>query len=580
MQEEVDHKGLWGFTLMNKTPTKKKTRRSGSRRQLLWAFVLLVTLSVQGLLPAVAGASGFTDVDAVEVTRLTEDGIVSGMTETSFAPDENVTRAQAAVMIGRALGLSDASADHGFHDVPAGHFAEGYITSARENGTIGGGTDGRFRPDDSLTRAEMAAILTRSFTYDRARVLSFSDVSASSIFYANILTLAQGGITAGYPDGTFRPDRTISRLEFSLMLARTLYPEYRPAVGQPESDVDSVVAEAARVTATSLNIRPTPSTDLDPIGRLLQNTVIDVTERTGNWAKVSVDGITGYVSMSFLDFDLTGSETSPSPEVRPPETVPAPSPGGEELYKVVRTPTLNVRPTPSTTYGRIATLHEHERVTVHETTGNWARISNDRVQGYASLWYLTRHHTSEANRLNGRTIVVDAGHGGQDPGAVHNGLREKDIVLDVSLRLEAKLKAAGANVIMTRRGDTFPTLSERAALANRSNADIFVSVHTNAAGSPAARGSETFYFTSHAAADSRKLAESLQKHMLRELNTVNRGVKIGNFHVLRNTTMPSALVELGFKTNPQEVERMKTNAFREASADALYKGIIEFYETR
>ncbi|PIB40732.1 hypothetical protein AOA59_27010, partial [Pseudomonas sp. 2822-15] len=85
------------------------------------------------------------------------------------------------------------------------------------------------------------------------------------------------------------------------------------------------------------------------------------------------------------------------------------------------------------------------------------------------------------------------GHGGSDPGASANGVVEKEIVLDVALRLEAKLKEAGANVIMTRRTDTYPSLTQRVNIANNAKANIFISIHTNAAGSTSASGIETFY---------------------------------------------------------------------------------------
>ncbi|MDA6790854.1 N-acetylmuramoyl-L-alanine amidase, partial [Escherichia coli] len=89
-------------------------------------------------------------------------------------------------------------------------------------------------------------------------------------------------------------------------------------------------------------------------------------------------------------------------------------------------------------------------------------------------------------------IVLDAGHGGKDPGTSGNELFEKEITLDVEKRVEAKLKKAGANVILTRSSDTFPTLEERVGIAKRNNAEIFVSIHANS-GEPSANGTETYY---------------------------------------------------------------------------------------
>ncbi|CAM3965576.1 N-acetylmuramoyl-L-alanine amidase [Alkalicoccus chagannorensis] len=454
----------------------------------LLTMALAMLFSLFLVSPVQAGTS-FNDTDAVEVERLAADEIVRGMAPGQFAPQSNVTRGEAAAMIRRSLDMN-AGGSAPFPDTN-GHWAEGDIAVMAAAGIIGGHEDGQFRPDGELRREEMAAILTRSFNYESRQSSFFTDVSPSHFFYNNITTLGRSGIANGYPDGSFGPGRNINRLEFSLMLARTLYPEYVP-------EVDSVSLE-------------------DSIG-------------------------TGVV---------------------------------------INSDTLNVRPDPSTQYSSIGRLYRGDEVQIHDRTGNWALISNDSIRGYVSMHYLNMSlNPGEGGGLEGRTIMIDPGHGGSDPGAVANGVVEKEINLDVSLRLEQKLQAAGAEVLMTRRGDWFPSLQDRVRQANSSNADIFISVHANAAGATAARGSETFYNTTYWAGNSQTLAETLQSQMLDKLNTVDRGVKRANFYVIRNTRIPSALIELGFMTNAQEAARMRTDAFREASAEALYEGIIDYYDRR
>ncbi|WP_054706214.1 N-acetylmuramoyl-L-alanine amidase [Bacillus sp. JCM 19041] len=177
--------------------------------------------------------------------------------------------------------------------------------------------------------------------------------------------------------------------------------------------------------------------------------------------------------------------------------------------------------------------------------------------------------------VSGKTIVIDPGHGGNDPGAVANGLEEKEVVLDVAVQTKQMLEAAGAEVLMTRQADTYIGLNERAQMANANEADTFVSIHANGWEQPSANGTETYHFPS--SGQGRALAESLQNELVAELGRTDRGVKSGNLSVLRQTVMPAALVELAFVTNVEEAELMKTAAFREGAAEAIYQGLMNYY---
>lgn len=145
-------------------------------------------------------------------------------------------------------------------------------------------------------------------------------------------------------------------------------------------------------------------------------------------------------------------------------------------------------------------------------------------------------------------VVLDPGHGGSDPGAVSCGIREADVVLDVSRRLRPLLEASGARVAMTRTTDAFVGLSARAAFANSRGATGFVSQHSNSNRGTAATGTETFVFT-RASDRSRSLATGVQRAMLRAWGLRDRGVKSANLAVLRETNMPAILTELGFTNN-------------------------------
>jgi N-acetylmuramoyl-L-alanine amidase len=214
-------------------------------------------------------------------------------------------------------------------------------------------------------------------------------------------------------------------------------------------------------------------------------------------------------------------------------------------------------------------------------------------------------------------IVVDAGHGGHDTGTIGpDGLREKDLVLDVALKLGKLLEdRLGAEVVYTRDDDTFVPLETRTAIANKEQADLFISIHANSSRDASARGVETYYlnFTSSSDAlevaarenavseksihelqdlvkkialkekiqESREFAADVQKSLYTGLNAKspglrNRGVKKAPFIVLIGANMPSILAEISFVSNPGDEKKLKTGDYRQRIAESLYKGIAKY----
>jgi N-acetylmuramoyl-L-alanine amidase len=214
-------------------------------------------------------------------------------------------------------------------------------------------------------------------------------------------------------------------------------------------------------------------------------------------------------------------------------------------------------------------------------------------------------------------IVVDAGHGGHDSGTLGpDGIQEKDVVLDVALRLGQLLKQRlGADVIYTRDDDTFIPLETRTAIANKAQADLFISVHANSSPDPSARGVETYYlnFTTSADAlevaarenavsdqsihqlsdlvkkialqdkinESREFASDVEQSLYSGLEEGNsglkdRGVKKAPFVVLIGANMPSILAEISFLTNPSDAQELRDGKYRERIAESLYRGVARY----
>src|SRR5690625_3023382 len=187
---------------------------------------------------------------------------------------------------------------------------------------------------------------------------------------------------------------------------------------------------------------------------------------------------------------------------------------------------------------------------------------------------------SDVITSNNKTVVIDAGHGGSDPGASGNGLYEKELTLEIAQKVKKLLQSAGFKVIMTRSNDTYVSLEERSSIANNSNADIFVSIHINAGGGT---GIETYWYGKHEPEKSKALATALQEEVIKGTNSVDRGVKgsidgkKGNFHVIRETEVPSALIELGFIDNKNDAEKLKQTSFKEKIVKGIVDGIKKFF---
>jgi N-acetylmuramoyl-L-alanine amidase len=173
----------------------------------------------------------------------------------------------------------------------------------------------------------------------------------------------------------------------------------------------------------------------------------------------------------------------------------------------------------------------------------------------------------------GHIVALDPGHGGRDPGAIGpSGLREADVVLDISLRVRDLLTRDGVRTVLLRESDVTVELPDRPRIAREAGATIFVSIHTNAHGRATVNGSETYFLTPQSLA----LAQMIQDELGVVLGIPSRGIKTANFLVLRDSGVPSVLVESAFISNADDETRLRDGAFRQRIAGAIHKGIMRF----
>lgn len=195
-------------------------------------------------------------------------------------------------------------------------------------------------------------------------------------------------------------------------------------------------------------------------------------------------------------------------------------------------------------------------------------------------------------------IVLDPGHGGQDSGAMCGSLMEKDLTLDVALRAKSLLRASGYTAILTRDRDRYLSLAERAAVGNKLDDSLFVSIHFNDGKGATASGVETYYALRRPAARSgllawlpfwprddsgrlvtrsQSLADFIQSALVERTRAINRGIKSEQYYVIANVRHPAALVEGGFITNSQEVTKLASEQYRQQIANAIRDGVERYH---
>jgi N-acetylmuramoyl-L-alanine amidase len=253
---------------------------------------------------------------------------------------------------------------------------------------------------------------------------------------------------------------------------------------------------------------------------------------------------------------------------------------GVERAGYVTGDAVRVRSGPGREYAIEGHLNRGDRVTVTGVEGEWySVVTEDGLAGWIAAAYVGFGADGEpaGDVLPGKIIVVDPGHGGNDSGTIGTtfGTYEKALNLSTAIHLKRELELRGATVVMTRVTDEErPSLRDRVAIAEQAGADAFVSIHYNSAASRAS-GILTFYYSGGkdrplAAAIERRLAEA-------ELGLASNGISFGNFHVMRENSLPAVLLELGFLTNPRDEELARTESYQLAAARAIALGLEDYF---
>ncbi|MEW5921842.1 MAG: N-acetylmuramoyl-L-alanine amidase [Bacillota bacterium] len=336
---------------------------------------------------------------------------------------------------------------------------------------------------------------------------------------------------------------------------------------QPPGESGTSLPTRIVVTASSLRLREGPGLQYDIVTSIPLNTMLNLQEEREEWLKVSLsDGREGWVARVYT-MPLTVEEEDVAAANRP------------RLATVIAS-VLRVRSGPGLGFSQVDRVFSgnHLLVLNEEKGWNYVQLPNNNY-GWVSSDYTSYNSPATAGGERNITIVIDPGHGGRDRGATGiSGLLEKEVNLAVALQVGEMLGARGFNVMMTRSSDVEIGLENRINMAERAKTDLFVSIHANAHPNRNISGTEAFYAPGKAASpQSFYLATLLQQEISRALQLPSLGTKTARFQVIRETTMPSALIELAFLSNARDEALLRAPQAQKKAAEAIVRAILSYY---
>ncbi|XEC95760.1 N-acetylmuramoyl-L-alanine amidase [Paenibacillus tarimensis] len=336
---------------------------------------------------------------------------------------------------------------------------------------------------------------------------------------------------------------------------------------------EPAIAEAGtyyKVVADSLNVREQPDPEANVVGSVKAGDLVVVSDERFGWMKVRASDVSGWVAGYYLrKTNGTAAVAGKSDKVQI---------ASAEKQATVLADAVRFREGPGTGYNVIGSVNKGDGVTVLGSEGGWvrARIDNGTI-GWISAQYVGGAQGGASSRsLRGKVIVIDPGHGGDDPGMIGTKLEtlEKELTLSTSTLLADRLRAMGAKVILTRTKDVKPKLSERVSISESAGADAFVSVHYNSAKGNTS-GTLTFYYSKN---KDESLARAIEGRLAKGIGLKSNGISFGDLYVLRENDTPAALVELGFLSNEKDEKLVRTDSYQRDAADAIAAGLADYFE--
>ncbi|EFR87650.1 N-acetylmuramoyl-L-alanine amidase [Listeria marthii] len=335
------------------------------------------------------------------------------------------------------------------------------------------------------------------------------------------------------------------------------------------TDVSAASNSVAIVSSDGgLNVREKPSTSSNSLGLLNKGDQVTVTSQQNGWAQIQYNGKSAWVSSDYLTIRESVTKVDES-----------------ELQTVtIRDDSTNIRNKPSRDGTVIEKANSGQGFAIQGVQGDWYKIrTTSGEEGYVANWVVdvsdkgqTSSPRSKTTKLSEATIVIDPGHGGNDPGAKGaNGTIEKEMTLKTAKQLKEKLESRGAKVILTRNSDKYISLKARTNVAAKNNADVFISIHFDSLEdtSKAVSGQTTYYYDN----SDKSLAESINTTLGNDLPTSNRGSRVGDYYVVRENSQPAVLLELGYLSSAKDERNINSASYRSQIADSVTDGLSNYF---
>ena len=348
-------------------------------------------------------------------------------------------------------------------------------------------------------------------------------------------------------------------------------------------------AQFAKVTGEAVNIRQFSNAESEILGTVYKDAELQVLYQDGDWYQVLYMGRVAWIHGSYIelidtpvDVETDGSQATNS--------------NSSASFVEMGNTSTNIRSLPSTEGEVIYTAQPGEKFEFIENSEDWYHIRIDEnTTGYVAAWVSsiveetqeteqteTITETNEAqyartiSSLAEATIVIDAGHGGYDPGATssNQAIIEKDVTLSTAQLLKNRLEDAGTNVILTRSSDEYISLDQRVQTSHSNQADAFISLHYDAVDQANTMSGTTSYYYYDG---NLKLANTVNRYLTQNAPLTNNGVRMGNYYVLRNNQQPAILLELGYMNNDLDLQYIDSHSYQASVVEAIYQALREYY---
>lgn len=555
--------------------------------------VAKMVVIASGNKPLTVKNSSFSDVTVgTELSGYVERAIELGYfvtnTKNQFLPNKPLTRDEMSYVLSKAFKLDTSQyekIDSPFVDVKMTHPYNQFINTIYYNG-ITKGSGQKYNPNDHVSRVQFALFVARAKN-DKFRLeLPIKEVVVPDDNSAIIGTIqvTTDGLNIRKSKDSSTIDNIVGKTNKGSKLAvyaiegdwlkvsfnngySYIYKTYAQFL-----DIDGKTLGNAKkqvTTTQNINLYLEPTSTSNVISTIDSKVKLPVYNTVNGYYLTVVNGLPGYIVAGSTEDVIVEKPSTPDP------TPPLVS--GDLLGRVT-VDNLNIRKEANSTSPVVDKVKKGEYVQVNSVNGYWAQVTFKGQNGYVHKSYL-KLLNQNGNPLKDRMIIIDPGHGGKDPGTVVGTIEEKNIVLKVSTLVTQKLEAAGANVLMTRTGDTYPTREGRVDFSHGNYGEIFVSIHANYANNTAAQGTETYYAKTPGDVyeEDIDLATFVNNQIVKNVNMKDRKVKEMKYIVIANTNIPAILVELGFLSNSEDRAKLTDDQYVELFAESIYKGILEYY---